>query len=227
MTYCELCRKDGHIAFECDSARAITIDEAVNHWFSIIVNQYQWNSAKNVHKELIIESHHMRRLSKGDFLYLLRDFIYILNWCEFSKTYNREQYMYFYLGYKTREFIGSPDYERLNESSKLRVRADMQYWLNRACFSQEVADELWLIDLEEYNPSDTPNDIQTNDCAVCLRDELDHGEMAVFSCGHNFCAGCSNTMVLQMTPLICPLCRAQVNQIIQNRNNGNISVRSI
>jgi hypothetical protein len=228
MSYCELCRKDGHVVFECDSDRANIITEAVGHWVGLRLNEYQWNSAQNVHKELFTETQNIRRLSKGDLLYLLRGFIDPLNWCEFSKMYCRDQYLYFYLGYKTREFIGSPEYERLNESSKLRLRADMQYWLNRACFSQEVADELWLIELEEYNPPDNGvGVIQTSDCAICLRDNLERGEMALFSCGHNFCTGCSHTMVLRMTPIICPLCRGCVNQIIQYQNNGNFSVRSI
>jgi len=227
MAYCELCRKEGHIVFECDADRATTVDEAVNHWFSFILNQYQWNSAQNVHKESFIEANHMNRLSKGDLLYLLRGFIYPLNWCEFSKMYNRDQYACFYLGYKTREFIDSSEYGFLNEGSKTRVRADMQYWLNRACFGQEVADELWLIDLEEPDNGPLPCVIQTSDCAVCLRDNLEHCEMAVFSCGHNFCAGCSNTMVLHMTPIVCPLCRAHVNQITQYMNNGNFSIQSI
>lgn len=228
MSYCELCQKEGHIVFACDSDRARTVDEAVNHWFSISMNQYQWNSAQNVHKELFIETNHIRRLSKGDLLYLLRGFIDPLNWCEFSKMYSRDQYACFYLGYKTREFIGSEVYTRMNESSKLRVKADMQYWLNRAHFDKEVADELWLIDLAEYNPSDTGiGVIQTSNCPVCLREELEQGEMAVFSCGHNFCSGCSHTMVLQIRPLLCPLCRSHVNQIIQYQNDGNFSVRSI
>ena len=229
--YCELCRKYGHIAFVCSSTRTTTIDEAVNHWFSIILNQYQWNSARNVHKELFIEAHHIRRLSKGDFLYLLRTFIDHKNWVEFSKMYTREQFMYFYLAYKTREFISSPEYVRFNEESKLRIRADSNYWSNRAHLGQTRANELWFDDLNPPNistrPSSTPNTICTNECAICLRDNLARGEMALFSCGHNFCAGCSHTMVMYMTPLKCPLCRADINQIIQYCNDGNFSIQTI
>jgi hypothetical protein len=220
MTYCELCRKDGHIVFECHSDRARTIDEAVNSWFSYIVNQYQCNSVQNVNKELFIEADHMRRLSKGDLLYLLRGFIYHRNWGGFANMYCRDQYMYFYLGYKIKEFIGSSLYNELNEASKLRIKADSKYWFNRAHLGKEVANELWLIDLDEQNAPPV-------DCAVCLRDNLEHGEMAVFSCGHNFCAGCSHTMIMNIRPLVCPLCRSTVNQIIQYQNDGNFSIQSI
>lgn len=222
MTHCELCRKDGHIEFVCDSDRAREIDEAVNYWVSCILNQYQWNSAKTVHKELFIEAHHMRRLSVGGFLYLLRGFIDPKNWVEFTKMYTRDQYMYFYLGYKTGEFISYPEYELLNEASKRRIRVDAQYWFNRAYFGQTRANELWYIDLEEPI---TPR--ITTECAVCLCDNLIRGETAVFSCGHEFCAGCSNTMIMTMRPLKCPLCRAHINRIIQYQNDGNFSLQTI
>ena len=213
---CELCRERGHIAFECNSNRSRTIDEAVNHWMSHKLSQYQWNYGRNVIKEKLLEAYHIRRLSKGDFLYLLRDFIYNLNWFQFSIMYSREQYMCFYLGYKIREYMNSIGYTGLNDSTKLRIRADAKYWFNRAYFGQTRADELWTIDLIGYNPPDINlNNIQTDECAVCLRENIERCDMAIFSCGHNFCTGCSNRMMMSITPLRCPLCRVHVNQIIQ------------
>jgi hypothetical protein len=215
MLSCELCREPGHIVFECNSNRSTTIDEAVNHWMNHRLNEYHWNSGKNVIKESFTEAQHIRRLSKGDFLYLLRCFIDPLNWSEFSTMYTRDQYMCFYLGYKTREYINSVEFNNLNESSKLRIQADSVYWLNRACFGQTRADEIWSIYSLGYNIQNTDvHNSQTHDCAICLRDNIERGEMSTFSCGHNFCISCCDTMLMTIIPLRCPLCRSYVNQNI-------------
>lgn len=224
MSQCELCQNLGHITFECDSERAKTIDEAVNNWFSQQIAQYQSNSGQFVHKELLIESDLLRQLSEWDFLYLLRHYIDAKNWQEFSKMYNREKYMYLYLGYQMREYTNTEEYETLSKWSKMRIYADYQYWLNRAHFDLSVADELWDIDLENY----TPNESCTNDCPICLRNEFSRRDMAVFNCGHNFCRDCCHTLIVSNRErIVCPMCREHIHQITQYQNGEYISIQII
>jgi hypothetical protein len=67
---CLLCHKEGHTVFDCDSERAKTISEAVNHVIMLKLEYFYMYGNRTI--ESIFESQHFRRLSLGDLIYLNR-----------------------------------------------------------------------------------------------------------------------------------------------------------
>jgi hypothetical protein len=224
MTECLLCHKENHTAYHCNSLRAQTVDEAVNHWIYHKLQQiYSVELYEDRKIKKLAEAHHMTRLSIGDLLFLMRNVIDPKNMEEFSKMYTKSQYICLFLGYKTRELLQT-HYNSFSENVIKRLSIDARYWTMCAKSGVEEAERLRAIDLYEELPNaDVPNEFE---CAVCYGETFTRGEMATFQCSHWFCRGCIRQMIDR--GLVCPLCREPVEQVIYTSNDGrNIYCHSI
>ena len=73
---CILCKKEDHNVFHCNSIRAQTVDDAINHWVSNrLVHLYE--TEEYLHSiDWISQQSRFTRLTRGDLLYLIRNCIH-------------------------------------------------------------------------------------------------------------------------------------------------------
>ena len=208
MEHCLLCHKEGHTAFCCDSARAQTIDEAITHWIHIrLCHFYKINERVDW-----FLSNRFERLSVGDLLFLLREYIDDKNGKEFVKMYNKPQLICFLLGYETRRFLRENSAD-ISESVKKRISIDIRYWMARAKMSLEDADRLRILEIA--------GPCVPSDCGVCLRDAIRRSEMITFTCSHSFCQECVDR-IMMTTEKKCPFCRELISHTIRRTDSEYI-----
>jgi DNA-directed RNA polymerase subunit RPC12/RpoP len=202
MEYCLLCHKEGHTAFYCDSARAHTVEEAMSHWmYNRLCQLY---STRGSVEGLLTQR--FDRLSAGDLLYLMREYVDDKNKSEFAKMYNKNQLICFLLAHTTRHFLRI-HFADLTEDVKKRISIDIRYWIARAKMSLEDAVILRLLEIA--------GPCVPTECGVCLRDGLCRGEMVSFECAHSFCGECVDRMSAGAGEFKCPLCRERVLHMVR------------
>ena len=208
MEYCLLCHKEGHNAFCWDSSRSHTINEAMTHWMSNRLHQIYTSNMSLTGAQ----SRRFDRLSVGDLLFLLREFIDDKNRAEFAKIYNKNQLICFLFAYETRRFLRE-NIATISENVKKRISIDIRYWIARAKMTVEDADRLRILDI--IGPCVPSN------CGVCLREEICRVEMISFVCAHSFCQECVDR-IMRTTERKCPFCRQPISHIVRRTDNEYI-----
>jgi len=211
MEHCLLCHKEGHIAFCCDSSRARIVDETITYWMGArLYNLYQTND-----REDLSQSSRFERLSAGDLLFLLREFIDDKNKMEFARIYNKNQLICFLLAYETRRFLRE-NIANISENVKKRISIDIRYWIARAKMTVEDAQRLRILDI--IGP------LVPSDCGICLRDGISRCEMISFACTHSFCQICVDRIMTmpETTERKCPYCREHILHTIRRTDSDYI-----
>jgi len=221
---CLLCHKEGHTVFDCDSERAKTMSEAVNHVIMLKLEYFYMYGNRTI--ESIFESQHFRRLSLGDLIYLNRKW----NVREIPNG-TREKYICLFLCKMTATLFA------INENvdhMQHMLRIDVNYWHKRMTHSVEIATEwrnIQLAKIQKKIPQISyvvlSEDVTKKyECAICFRDDLMESECERYQCSHIFCI-CCVANCLSTNP-ICSLCREPISQITRySSSTSNIQISSV
>jgi hypothetical protein len=205
---CLICNSREHTVLQCNSNRARSIDDAINHWLHHrLVQLYSSKECLSSIHWLAL-SHHFIRLSIGDLLYLNR----------FSMVGHARHstLIYMLLYYKTYEFYNANrENSQYSIQSKKIMRIDVAYWhrLMTRTFTVEYAEEKRQTKLAEtiYQTINTFDTHDTIDCPICLNETIHKKNTHQYNCNHSICSLCSEQLLHRCDR--CPLCREQIRMI--------------
>jgi hypothetical protein len=198
---CLLCREAGHKAIACSSLRAITIDEAVNHWITNRLIKIYSSEEMNAPILWLLDSAHFRRLSLGDLAYLNR------KWVWGFESEDRRVLISVFLSKKTMELF----YEQKEKEgiTNFQLCVDSLYWIRVMEDGPEEAEEWRRKNMAIRRERKTVE--KRDGCPICLLEEVIEEELREINCGHTFCSQCLERCV--KTNPLCAMCREPIRVI--------------
>lgn len=201
---CSICKSISHNVFNCDSNRAKTVDEAVNHWLSNRLIQIYITGENKKEIYWICKSPHFSRLTIGDLLYLNRD---VLNG---ETRLSKERLIYLFIYTSMRNMC----IDAFSKKTRGYILIDIKYWF--LLFQRKSTPELLeenrqtQIKNSEYSIRSLSNVLKKEiDCPICLNDGIT--KYCVYNCNHIICIDCSDELINRDS--ICPLCRSEIKGI--------------